>query len=140
MYSLVYTPHYCSSARRPKDYKNFYRPPLVEAMFRANFKVVILDESHYVKNPKARRTENVIDIVKKAERRILLTGTPALARPSELFSQVDAILPGGFSSIGSTELQHWAMYRIPDGLACLDVGCGIGRFSCGFRLRFHFAV
>ena len=63
-------------------------------MFQANFKVVILDESHYVKNPKARRTENVIDIVKKAERRILLTGTPALARPSELFSQVDAILPG----------------------------------------------
>ena len=51
-------------------------------------------ESHYVKNPKARRTENVVDIVKKAKRKILLTGTPALARPSDLFSQIDAILPG----------------------------------------------
>ena len=63
-------------------------------MFRADFKVVILDESHYVKNPSAARTENVVDIVKKAQRRILLTGTPALARPSELFSQIDSILPG----------------------------------------------
>ena len=63
-------------------------------MFRAEFKVVILDESHYVKNPSAARTENVVDIVKKAKRRILLTGTPALARPSELYSQIDSILPG----------------------------------------------
>ena len=72
-------------------------------MFRANFKVVILDESHYIKNPSARRTENVVDIVKKAKRKILLTGTPALARPSELFSQIDSVLPGnvGYSDFFS---------------------------------------
>ena len=48
------------------------------------FQVAIVDESHYVKNRKAEQTKFVVPLVQKANRRLLLTGTPALARPEEV--------------------------------------------------------
>ncbi|ESN92127.1 hypothetical protein HELRODRAFT_194392 [Helobdella robusta] len=55
------------------------------------FQVVIADESHCLKNSKAVRTKNALPILKAAKRVILLSGTPALSRPVELFSQLSAI-------------------------------------------------
>jgi hypothetical protein len=52
------------------------------------FKTVIVDESHYLKNHKAGRTSSIGPIVKDSKRAILLSGTPALSRPIELFSQL----------------------------------------------------
>ena len=46
--------------------------------------MVIVDESHYIKNRKAAQTKFVVPLVQKAERKFLLTGTPALARPEEV--------------------------------------------------------
>lgn len=57
------------------------------------FKLVILDESHYLKNQKARRTAVTINISKNIPNRILLTGTPVLNRPKELFTQLNIIDP-----------------------------------------------
>jgi len=57
------------------------------------FKAIILDESHYVKNQKAKRTEATIEIAKDIPNRILLTGTPVLNRPRELFTQLNIIDP-----------------------------------------------
>jgi SNF2 family DNA or RNA helicase len=48
------------------------------------FGVVIVDESHYMKNRKAARTKALISVIKQAKRAVLLTGTPALARPEEV--------------------------------------------------------
>lgn len=45
--------------------------------------VVILDEAHYVKNPEAKRSQLARRIW--ARRKILLTGTPILNRPVEVF-------------------------------------------------------
>lgn len=53
-----------------------------------NNKAVVLDESHFVKNHKAQRTNNVKEIAKGAEIRLCLTGTPVLNRPQELLSQL----------------------------------------------------
>lgn len=54
------------------------------------FKSIVLDESHYVKNPKAKRTKTATRIVKELEIpiRLLLTGTPLSNRPKELISQL----------------------------------------------------
>lgn len=59
------------------------------------WKGAILDESHYVKNPKAKRTVSVRHIIKgkgsKVEVALLLTGTAVVNRPLELTSQLDII-------------------------------------------------
>lgn len=54
-------------------------------------KAVVLDESHYIKNHKAKRTEAAQELCKGAEYRIFLTGTPILNRPQELLSQLSAM-------------------------------------------------
>lgn len=51
-------------------------------------KAVVLDESHYCKNPKALRTRACHMIAKEAQFVYLLTGTPVLNRPEELISQL----------------------------------------------------
>ncbi|KAK3611454.1 hypothetical protein CHS0354_032734 [Potamilus streckersoni] len=69
-----------------------------EALINQNFQVVIVDESHYIRNQKTASCKAVVPLIKNANRRLLLSGTPALARPVELFPQVDAICPGEFGS------------------------------------------
>lgn len=55
-----------------------------EAIEACQFKVIICDESHYLKNHKSLSTKTVIPLIKRANRRILLSGTPALSRPVEV--------------------------------------------------------
>ena len=64
----------------------------------AHFEFVIVDESHYLKSHTAARTKLVCPIVAAARHALLLSGTPALARPSELYSQVSALNPSGFGT------------------------------------------
>lgn len=54
----------------------------------ARLQAVILDESHYIKNPKAQRTTAAMEIGKTARIRLCLTGTPVTNRPAELPSQL----------------------------------------------------
>jgi len=56
--------------------------------------LAILDESHYIKTPEARRSKLCRQI--KARRRIALTGTPVLNRPMELWHQLHFLLPDQF--------------------------------------------
>ncbi len=55
--------------------------------------VVILDEAHRIKNPKAQTTKNLIKKVKPAGRKILGTGTPLENNIQELWSLVDLCRP-----------------------------------------------
>ncbi|XP_030065313.1 DNA annealing helicase and endonuclease ZRANB3 [Microcaecilia unicolor] len=71
---------------------------LVESLNKQNFKVVLVDESHYMKSRNATRSKILLPIVQKALRAILLTGTPALGRPEELFMQIDALFPKRFGT------------------------------------------
>uniref|UniRef100_A0A663N6T2 Zinc finger RANBP2-type containing 3 n=1 Tax=Athene cunicularia TaxID=194338 RepID=A0A663N6T2_ATHCN len=71
---------------------------LVDALYRQNFKVVVVDESHYMKSRNATRSKILLPIVQKALRAILLTGTPALGRPEELFMQIEALFPKRFGT------------------------------------------
>ncbi|MCC7515570.1 MAG: DEAD/DEAH box helicase [Bacteroidia bacterium] len=56
-----------------------------------NWDIVICDESHYLKNPKAIRTKSALEILKKAKKKIMLTGTPILNRPIELQTVLAAL-------------------------------------------------
>eukprot|EP00762_Andalucia_godoyi_P000756 ANDGO_03772.mRNA.1 SWI/SNF-related matrix-associated actin-dependent regulator of chromatin subfamily A-like protein 1 len=64
----------------------------------SNFQCFIADEAHYIKNLQAQRTTALLPLLKKAKRTLLLTGTPALSRPIELYTQVQAILPTLFTN------------------------------------------
>jgi SWI/SNF-related matrix-associated actin-dependent regulator 1 of chromatin subfamily A len=50
---------------------------------------LILDESHYIKNKDAKRTEAARSI--EADKRIFLTGTPIKNRPIELWTQINEL-------------------------------------------------
>jgi SWI/SNF-related matrix-associated actin-dependent regulator 1 of chromatin subfamily A len=56
-----------------------------------NIKFMIFDESHFIKNYKAKRTQTCLNLSKQAEYIIALTGTPILNRPHELVTQLDLI-------------------------------------------------
>ncbi|XP_071198020.1 SWI/SNF-related matrix-associated actin-dependent regulator of chromatin subfamily A-like protein 1 [Salvelinus alpinus] len=60
------------------------------------FNVLIMDESHFLKNMKTVRFKAALPLLKVAKRVILLSGTPAMSRPSELYSQILAVKPSLF--------------------------------------------
>ncbi|KAA0201553.1 hypothetical protein HAZT_HAZT005449 [Hyalella azteca] len=66
-------------SRRAKEFKD------------RNFGVIIMDESHMLKNFKSARYKAASPLMKQAARVILLSGTPALSRPSELYTQIASV-------------------------------------------------
>lgn len=57
------------------------------------FEIVVCDESHYVKSRKTKRTKACTPLVKAARFAMLMTGTPVLNRPIELYSQLHMLRP-----------------------------------------------
>lgn len=58
-----------------------------------NPKVAILDECHMIKGGKTARAKAAESILKSSSRLLLLSGTPALSRPIELYSQISLLDP-----------------------------------------------
>ena len=82
------------------------------ALRERNWDVLIADEAHYLKNPKAQRTKQVFGDWRyktkewktnplKAKRRILLTGTPIVNRPIELWGLANYLAPAEFNNFMS---------------------------------------
>ncbi|XP_050677167.1 SWI/SNF-related matrix-associated actin-dependent regulator of chromatin subfamily A-like protein 1 isoform X2 [Leptidea sinapis] len=65
---------------------------------RKKFGIVIIDESHYLKSHKAQCTVALMSIARHCPRTVLLSGTPALSRPAELYTQLALIAPDLFTS------------------------------------------
>ncbi|XP_068602328.1 SWI/SNF-related matrix-associated actin-dependent regulator of chromatin subfamily A-like protein 1 [Brachionichthys hirsutus] len=63
---------------------------------RSPFNVLIMDESHFLKNIKTARCKAALPLLKAARRVILLSGTPAMSRPAELYTQILAVRPALF--------------------------------------------
>ncbi|KAB1206180.1 DNA annealing helicase and endonuclease ZRANB3 [Morella rubra] len=74
-------------------------PKLQHLLMASEFKVVIADESHFLKNAQAKRTTASLPVIKKAQYAILLSGTPALSRPIELFKQLEALYPDVYKNV-----------------------------------------
>ena len=69
---------------------------LEEKIVNKNFKFIIADEAHYLKSPDAKRTKCLMPIIKKSKRVILITGTPILAKPVELYPLLCILRPDLF--------------------------------------------
>ncbi|XP_036872336.2 SWI/SNF-related matrix-associated actin-dependent regulator of chromatin subfamily A-like protein 1 isoform X1 [Manis javanica] len=73
---------------------------------RHHFKVVIIDESHFLKNSKTARCRAAMPVLKVAKRVILLSGTPAMSRPAELYTQIIAVKPTFFPQFHAFGLRY----------------------------------
>jgi SNF2 family DNA or RNA helicase len=65
-------------------------PVLVDTgkLFPGQFRCAIVDESHMLKNKNAKRTALLMPVLNATDRCVLLSGTPALSRPLELWPQL----------------------------------------------------
>ena len=79
------------------------------------FETVVLDESHYVKSRKTKRTKSTTPIVHSATNALLITGTPALNRPIELFSQLYMLRPSYVKNYTSYAKRYCAGKPTPHG-------------------------
>ena len=72
--------------------------PKIEAKLeRLKPNIAIADEAHYLKNPIAKRTMVIVPFLQRLKHVILLTGTPAFARPKEMFTLLSIIRPDIFT-------------------------------------------
>jgi SWI/SNF-related matrix-associated actin-dependent regulator of chromatin subfamily A-like protein 1 len=88
-------------------------------------KALVLDESHYVKNPRAKRTKAVrrlADGMPEGSLRLALTGTPVMNHPDELIAQLRVLgrleefgsgarFSRRFQGVGAEERIHWHLRR-----------------------------
>jgi hypothetical protein len=65
-------------------------PALIESgkVYPGLFRCAIVDESHMLKNKATKRTSTLVPILNSTDRCVLLSGTPALSRPGELWPQL----------------------------------------------------
>lgn len=67
-----------------------------DAILVQNFQVAIADECHYLKNFQAQRTKVLTPLLQRCKHVVLLSGTPAISRPKELFNLLSIIRPDIF--------------------------------------------
>uniref|UniRef100_A0A5F4W5G4 SWI/SNF-related matrix-associated actin-dependent regulator of chromatin subfamily A-like protein 1 n=1 Tax=Callithrix jacchus TaxID=9483 RepID=A0A5F4W5G4_CALJA len=78
----------------------------LEKQLKTPFKVVIIDESHFLKNSRTARCRAAMPVLKIAKRVILLSGTPATSRPAELYTQIIAVKPTFFPQFHAFGLRY----------------------------------
>ena len=93
-----------------KDDKKYYvisydlSVRMVEKIIKKKFNYIIADEAHYLKSRTAKRTMCLTPILQRSKRVVLLTGTPILARPMEVFPLLHILRPDkfkGFKEFGT---------------------------------------
>ena len=80
-----------------------------------NPQVLILDECHYIKNLRAKRTKAVQKLAKKIPCVIGISGTPLTNRPYELWSILNLIRPDIFNSVWTYRWRYCKPVRKPWG-------------------------
>jgi SNF2 family DNA or RNA helicase len=76
------------------NYHALQMKELYETLLLWKPEVLICDESHRLKNPQALWTKKMVPLADQAQHRFILTGTPVLNSPMDLFSQF-RVLDGG---------------------------------------------
>jgi len=78
------------------NYDLIHSKPVFLQLLNNHYDLIICDEAHYLKNNRAKRTKCVYyprGLKDRTDRVWLLTGTPILNRPVELFSHLKALAP-----------------------------------------------
>jgi SWI/SNF-related matrix-associated actin-dependent regulator 1 of chromatin subfamily A len=66
-----------------------------------NFQFAIADEAHYLKSRDSKRSKLMVPILQKCKRVLLLSGTPILAKPVEIYPLLKILRPDLFKSFKS---------------------------------------
>ncbi|MFA5186867.1 MAG: DEAD/DEAH box helicase [Patescibacteria group bacterium] len=78
------------------NYDIVWREPLIRYLHQGRWKVLIADEAHFLKSIDAKRTKAILGrggIYGNCEYRWLLTGTPVMNRPIELYPMLRCLCP-----------------------------------------------
>ncbi|CDW72220.1 snf2 family n-terminal domain containing protein [Stylonychia lemnae] len=65
---------------------------------RKKFGICIVDEAHYLKSRDSKRARSLVPVLMKIKRILLLSGTPILARPNEIYNLMRVLRPDIFYS------------------------------------------
>jgi SWI/SNF-related matrix-associated actin-dependent regulator 1 of chromatin subfamily A len=69
-----------------------------------NFRFAIADEAHYLKSRESKRSKLMTPILQRCKRLLLLSGTPILSKPVEIYPLLKALRPDiftGFKAFGT---------------------------------------
>jgi SWI/SNF-related matrix-associated actin-dependent regulator of chromatin subfamily A-like protein 1 len=81
-----------------------------------NWDAIICDEFHMIKDSRRKRTKAVRDVAKKIPRCLLLSGTPLLNKPIELFNGLNMMDPKTWNSYNSFALRYCGGFYGPYGI------------------------
>lgn len=98
-----------------------------------SFNTVVLDESHYLKSHKTKRTKRLKPFVLKTPHAFLLSGTPAANRPVELYSQISMIQPKCWGTYTQFVTRYCGAKYSP--LGFVDVSGATKKEELSFRLK-----
>ncbi|KAJ1291737.1 hypothetical protein BS78_02G339000 [Paspalum vaginatum] len=93
------------------SYQMLYR--LRESMANRTWALMIVDESHNLrctKKPEKYETKAVLHLASKIERIILLSGTPSLSRPFDIYHQINMLWP---CMLGTDKFDYAKKYCLP---------------------------
>jgi len=98
------------------NYDIAWRTGILAHLHETTWDLVILDESHYCKNPKAKRTSAIVGDDRGApgvhgRRRLALTGTPITNKPVELYPTLRWLAPKVFPKFFGFALKYCAGRR-----------------------------
>jgi SWI/SNF-related matrix-associated actin-dependent regulator 1 of chromatin subfamily A len=85
-------------------------------LIEVNFEMMVLDEVHYCKNILAQRSRIVKVLASKIKQIIMLTGTPMLNRPIELFNPLSILDPKIFNNYYSFANKYCGAHRTKFGI------------------------
>jgi SNF2 family DNA or RNA helicase len=74
------------------------------------FGCAIVDESHMLKNKLSKRSKALVPLLSSIPRCVLLSGTPALARPAELWPQLEVLGVSGRNGFWDNEADFLEKY------------------------------
>jgi SNF2 family DNA or RNA helicase len=94
-----------------------------------SFNMVIVDECHYMKNPQAARTKWLIPLIQKSKRAILISGTPALSRPMELFTQLHSLAPKNWPDEKEFGRRYCKTEKVSNNIVIGGSGKGKGKWG-----------
>jgi SNF2 family DNA or RNA helicase len=86
-----------------------------KSLIERHWDLVVFDEGHYLKSRQARRTQVAKGLAADAARRVILSGTPMLNRPAELWSLLNLLDPVQWPSFYRFAHRYCAPQRAPWG-------------------------
>ena len=82
----------------------------LKKFFKVRSCLYVLDESHFIKNPGAKRTKRILASSSYAKYRRILTGTPIANNPFDIYSQLKFLDPTIWKQFGICDFAEFKVY------------------------------